>query len=432
MGIQTVYIIVASGAIKNTAAAVGSSSVGAVIRDDRAGGGGGGGGSASKQPDTKQSPPPPPAAATAPPPTPVPDAAAQAVAGLSNRQKKKINQKAFHAGLAAIAADATASAAKSLTATTAASETAAVRAAAAAAMVTTATESMLKANAERAAAEQKARTKNAKQRLRTQNAAAIAADAKTSAAGGSGSGSGGGSDTGSGSGIGSGGAAAPTGSSGSASNFQAARGIVRGSAQWLTVKLFHTVKECVAALRADNRTIWATNLSQKAIPLDLSCKSIPDRLAVVIGREADGVSQEMLDSADRHIYLPMFGFTESYNVSVACALVLQRLLDIAGPATRGRMSDAERCLVRDRWFNRLVDKTPASTVRWTQLAWAKSYVDHKYTLPTNIPYYKSTVGTPLLKPLPVCSNICQILWCVFCCGADCDVRCCCGVWSDDG
>ena len=35
----------------------------------------------------------------------------------------------------------------------------------------------------------------------------------------------------------------------------------------------------------------------------------------------------MLRAADQRVYLPMFGFTESYNLSISAALVLQRLLD---------------------------------------------------------------------------------------------------------
>jgi tRNA G18 (ribose-2'-O)-methylase SpoU len=39
----------------------------------------------------------------------------------------------------------------------------------------------------------------------------------------------------------------------------------------------------------------------------------------------DGVSEEMLKEADRRVYLPMYGFTDSFNLSVAMALLIQRL-----------------------------------------------------------------------------------------------------------
>ncbi len=53
------------------------------------------------------------------------------------------------------------------------------------------------------------------------------------------------------------------------------------------------------------------------------------KVAIVMGREVDGVSQEMLTAADERIYIPMVGFTESFNLSVATALVLQRVFSMA-------------------------------------------------------------------------------------------------------
>ncbi|KAG2851908.1 hypothetical protein PC114_g28836, partial [Phytophthora cactorum] len=81
-------------------------------------------------------------------------------------------------------------------------------------------------------------------------------------------------------------------------------------------------KNCAAE---NEMTIWATDLSPQAEPLVASNKpnELPARLAIVIGRETNGVSPEMLRAAHRRVYLPLFGFSESLNLSVATALVLQ-------------------------------------------------------------------------------------------------------------
>eukprot|EP00879_Flechtneria_rotunda_P019621 GHRR01020617.1.p2 GENE.GHRR01020617.1~~GHRR01020617.1.p2 ORF type:complete len:101 (+),score=30.31 GHRR01020617.1:687-989(+) len=63
---------------------------------------------------------------------------------------------------------------------------------------------------------------------------------------------------------------------------------------------------------------------------------LPPLLAVVMGSEASGISSDMRTVADRCIYLPMYGFTESLNVSVAAALVLQVLIT-ADPSVRGQL-----------------------------------------------------------------------------------------------
>jgi hypothetical protein len=64
------------------------------------------------------------------------------------------------------------------------------------------------------------------------------------------------------------------------------------------------------------------------------------------------VSPVMLQAAERRVYLPQVGFTESFNVSVATALTLQRLLDMQ-PSYRGHMGEDERAQLRERWYTQL-------------------------------------------------------------------------------
>jgi hypothetical protein len=63
-------------------------------------------------------------------------------------------------------------------------------------------------------------------------------------------------------------------------------------------------------------------------------------------------SKAMLAAADRRVFLPMYGFTESFNVSVAAALVLQRLLD-AAHESRGQLPAAELAALRLQWYTEL-------------------------------------------------------------------------------
>ena len=92
----------------------------------------------------------------------------------------------------------------------------------------------------------------------------------------------------------------------------------RRATEWLTIRDFGTTKECIDALRADGRTIWATDLSQKADRLvtlaagqpAVSVRSgevaeVPEKLAIVFGTESVGCTEEMLTGADRRVYLPL-------------------------------------------------------------------------------------------------------------------------------
>jgi len=135
------------------------------------------------------------------------------------------------------------------------------------------------------------------------------------------------------------------------------RRINRGTDKWLTVRVFESRSECIAALRAEpgNLKIWACDVNDKAMRLDLPPSgriAMPERLALVMGHERTGVSEQMLSAADAHVYLPIFGFGSSLNLSVATALIMQRVFDLA-PHYRGQMPAAERAAIRMQWFVRL-------------------------------------------------------------------------------
>ena len=130
--------------------------------------------------------------------------------------------------------------------------------------------------------------------------------------------------------------------------------VTKGSHAWLTERVFDESEQLIEALRAGGFAIWATDLSPDAQVLETSevMRPVPDLVALVFGREVDGVSRAFLDAADRRFYLPMQGFTESLNLSVATALVLQRLFD-ADPTLVGAMPQDERDALRATWYARL-------------------------------------------------------------------------------
>lgn len=138
---------------------------------------------------------------------------------------------------------------------------------------------------------------------------------------------------------------------------RAKRTVTKGSHLWLSRRVFPTIEECVAALRAEGMTIWATDLGDEAEALRTpeQLQPFPERLALVVGRELQGVSEELLEAADRRLFLDMGGFTESLNLSVATALMLQRCFD-ACPELVGAMPDEERNELRRHWYERLAGK----------------------------------------------------------------------------
>jgi len=132
-----------------------------------------------------------------------------------------------------------------------------------------------------------------------------------------------------------------------------ARKLNKAAVKWLNVRHFNSLDVLLDELAADDREIWAADVGADAVELHRDCKlQLPERLAIVIGRECDGVSPQMLTACTRKVYIPMFGFSESFNLAVAAGLVLQRLFDLC-PTARGKMDNEERQQLRLHWFEQL-------------------------------------------------------------------------------
>lgn len=141
--------------------------------------------------------------------------------------------------------------------------------------------------------------------------------------------------------------------------------------QWLTLREFDTTEQCLQALHDEGRTIWATDLSQSADCLTWeglmahhSCTKnndiLPERLAIVFGTEAVGCTQTMLQAAHRRVHLPMRGFADSLNLSVAAALCILQLFHLC-PQMVGQMSEEEKHQLRREWFPKLASQRILTT-----------------------------------------------------------------------
>lgn len=127
--------------------------------------------------------------------------------------------------------------------------------------------------------------------------------------------------------------------------------------EWLTVREFDSTQSCLAELRRTGHAIWVTDLSQEAICLDRSVTAahVPPKLAICFGTEAVGCSPELLQGADQRVYLPLRGFADSLNLSVATALVVHHLF-LLDPTIEGAMTEAERRDLRKQWFPKLASQ----------------------------------------------------------------------------
>ena len=109
--------------------------------------------------------------------------------------------------------------------------------------------------------------------------------------------------------------------------FHMHRRIAKGAFDWLTIHQFHEHKNntlaCIQDLKSKGYKVVATALHENAIPLEEL--DITQKTAIVMGPELSGVSSTILEQADENVVIPMHGFTESLNVSVAASVIMQHL-----------------------------------------------------------------------------------------------------------
>ena len=119
--------------------------------------------------------------------------------------------------------------------------------------------------------------------------------------------------------------------------FRASRGVSKGTHRWLDVVRYESAEGCARRLKREGYTIYVAAMGADAQPEDLH--DTP-RLAVVFGNEHRGVSPEMRSLSDGSFSIPMRGFVESLNISVAAAITMQTLAcDGRPPLPAGRQQE---------------------------------------------------------------------------------------------
>lgn len=108
--------------------------------------------------------------------------------------------------------------------------------------------------------------------------------------------------------------------------YKVQRDIAMGAGQWVDMYNFNqgiqVTQDCLSKLKKQGYKIIATtpHTNQTINDLDLSSP-----VAFVFGTERRGISDEVKDIADDFVKIPMYGFTESFNISVSVALVLNAI-----------------------------------------------------------------------------------------------------------
>lgn len=106
--------------------------------------------------------------------------------------------------------------------------------------------------------------------------------------------------------------------------FEVHKDISMGADKWLTLRHYphaeHNMKQCIDDLHARGYTVVATLPDEKRTTIhDLP---IDRKTAFLFGTELTGLSEEAVQYADCAALIPMYGFTESFNISNSAAIIL--------------------------------------------------------------------------------------------------------------
>lgn len=113
------------------------------------------------------------------------------------------------------------------------------------------------------------------------------------------------------------------------SKYQFNTRVLKGSDKWMNLvryrsKNINNTEVCFQNLKQQGYTIYTASPAEGGVSIhDIS---INNRTAIVFGNELRGASEYALSQCDQKVKIPMYGFTESLNISVSVAICLNTLI----------------------------------------------------------------------------------------------------------
>lgn len=138
------------------------------------------------------------------------------------------------------------------------------------------------------------------------------------------------------------------------------RRVLKGSYKWVDLIKYKGKEQsgaamCFAQLKKEGYKILVTDPSPDGVSIyDLP---VHEKMAVVMGNELHGTSEFALSQADMKVRIPMYGFTESLNISVSAAICLNTLVPkMRASEVQWQLSNEEKEEIRLRWLRRMMKR----------------------------------------------------------------------------
>jgi len=143
------------------------------------------------------------------------------------------------------------------------------------------------------------------------------------------------------------------------------REIAMGAQKWVNIHRYESTRNCIDSLRKSGYQIIATtphNDSQLLHEFDVTKKS-----AFFFGKEKEGLSETVLKEADGFLKIPMYGFTESLNISVSAAIILQSAVTkLKQSEVKWQLSEDEKEELLLNWTKKTIKSSDKIIERYYQ------------------------------------------------------------------
>lgn len=153
--------------------------------------------------------------------------------------------------------------------------------------------------------------------------------------------------------------------------FQVNREIALGSSKWLSLHKYNNAVnnsiEVIQKLKKQGYRIVATTPHtnvQEVQDFDIS----KGKTALVFGSELPGITKTIMQEADEFLKIPMYGFTESFNISVSAAIILHHLtMKMRGNSNLNwQLSHAEKAELKMEWIRKTIKRSELIETRFLE------------------------------------------------------------------
>lgn len=129
--------------------------------------------------------------------------------------------------------------------------------------------------------------------------------------------------------------------------------IAMGAQKWVSLHRYGNINQCILTLKNQGYRIVATTPHRDSQFIDDF--DVTQKAAFFFGKESDGLSDGVFSQADSFLKIPMYGFTESLNISVSAAIILQQVVSKLRKTTiNWKLSEEEQLQIRLDWAKKSI------------------------------------------------------------------------------